>query len=202
MDDHPLKGLWILRYYPEGLDPSSSVMDMGIDEAAAHNERHCHYSVGGESRKYIEARIKVEEWLAAQAATNGIQPENTKPLYFLLSREEQPNPPIRAGKVLSIPAENIPAHLVSFTFDDCFYNYHRTVEGKDIGLDHAAHGRVLNGEQTADTLKTHGWPPEREPNGKTPRYIEAQLWTRRIEDFAEPSREPPTAAKYSKALAL
>jgi hypothetical protein len=133
---------------------------------------------------------------------NGIQPENTKPLYFLLSNEERPDPPVRAGKVLSIPAENIPAHLVSFTFDDCFYNYQRIVEGKDIGLDHPMHGQVLNGEQVADTLKNLGWLPVHEPNGRTPRYIEAQVWTRRISDFADPLRESPTANKHSKKLVL
>jgi hypothetical protein len=190
--DHSLKGLWVVRYYRAGLDPYKSMMDMDIEAAAKHNEHYCGYSTGHGSRKYIEDRQSIETWLAAQASVAGIEPENKKPLYFVLSREKVPVPHVRIGQTetLSIPLENIPSNLVSFTFDDSYYNHMQGAKGEAFHFTHPMHGKVLNGRQFADALAEHGWVPEREPGSGTMRYIEAQLWTRRIADFVSPAALP------------
>lgn len=160
-------------------------MDLPAKEAAALNSRYCNYG-DGDSLRYINRRRQVERWLLERARAVGIKPEDDIPLHFLITSEKLPDPPIRGGAVLSFQAECLPIHLVSFTFDDGFYNYAREVERATLRIQHPLHGQVLEPRRLAAALRKYGWLPSRMPDGRYPRYIEAHLWTRRVSDFTGP----------------
>ena len=122
-------------------------------KAAALNSRYCNYG-DGDSLRYINRRKQVERWLLQRARAVGIRPEDDIPLHFLIISEKLPDPRIRGGAVLSLRAQCLPIHLVSFTFDDGLYNYAREVERATLRIQHELHGQVLESRRLATALES------------------------------------------------
>jgi hypothetical protein len=178
--DHPLKELWLLRYYTKGSDPRASLMDMSTEEAIVHVERYSRYRVNGSSSQYVLKRRLVEQWLVTEAGKLGTTLDNKVPLYFYLSGERQPSRSVRPEEFISVRAGIIPQRFVTFTFDDTFINHAVAVEKRRLHFHHPLHGQVLTARQVAKAIKEYGWLPSHDPAGSGPRYIEAQVWTRSI----------------------
>jgi hypothetical protein len=57
------------------------------------------------------------------------------------------------------------------------------VEKRAFYFHHPLHGHVLSAQQVASAISKYGWLPSRDPSGLGARYIEAQVWTRRLAEF-------------------
>lgn len=210
MPRHPLKGLYLLRYGSDapGADHTKSVLDppesIRLEDATEQNQSFVQHSLDklqkfspidrskfkvddDFAQNYINARRNTEIALREALPAKGVEPEDPHALYFFLHNELNPDPPLMAGKkvVIAIPAENIPEHLVSFTVDDSFHFF--DTSGR---LPDSDRGKILNSADMAQRLEAKGWLPS---TPDKPRFYEAQLWSRRIEDFN------PTIMPHSKA---
>ena len=199
--EHPLKGLYLLRYGSDDLDPAASILDepkspLGPDEYVDHVAALLEASPLGRKMpaepaarraytlSYINERKEMDSHLHTEARLKGIEPEHPNPLHFILHHSPSPDPPLMSGKVMvRIPAEHIPLSLISFTVDDSFYNF----PGRPTSFRDPAHGTLFNSDEMRQRLDTLGWLGNF-PETDIPRIYEAQLWTRRLADLAEGPR--------------
>jgi len=205
--EHPLKGLWLLRYGRDepGLDHTMSILDAPADTATVNNAdayiehiaRLLELSPLDRSKmpkdppgrrayadNYIAVRGEMDGYLESRARLKGVAPENGRPLYFILHHDRNPDPPLMEGKVMiAIPAENVPVDRLTLTVDDSFYNNPKEPTAFRV----PEHGTVFSAGEIADKIGKEGWlpnfPHELTGGRDIPRFFEAQLWSRRIDDF-------------------
>jgi hypothetical protein len=191
MTRHPLSGLYLVRNYHPELDPYASIMDLQEEAALELTAKYTGYKFEG---NYYRRRQQVENWLAAQAKEEGVLIENPQPLYFKLTER-----PIVSPAVICIEAERIPPHFLSFTFDDSFENCHaaETGQAKTPKLVHPEHGKVYNADNIRERISGCGMLEGLCSVTGLLRYIEVQVWTRRIPEFLPKTASVKEAFKPS-----
>ena len=122
---HPFEGLWLIHYY-FGLTPWLTISDLP-EEAALEINRLTGKTAGlcpdtGRER-YYQVRLEVEEWDRRQHLARGGAVEHVNPVYAMLSETELATRAARAGNAVAIPADMVPADLMSVSVGDSFPNF-------------------------------------------------------------------------------
>ncbi len=173
MTDHPLKGKWLVHYY--GDRPWRSISD--LDETDANR-------IAAESGKtfdgsYYRRRLEIETWNRARHVADGGIIQNENPVYAILC-DAIPERHPHHGNWIAIPAETVPAGLVSLSLGDSFIGY-EIARGRMAAPDML--GRSYSPEALMETLGHRPLPldwPSHVDSGDTPFYVEAHLYTREL----------------------
>lgn len=146
---------------------------------------------------YYKRRQAVEQWVRTEAEKSGVLIECPVPLYLTLT--DKPVPTNRKQGVICVEAEKFFPRLISFTFDDSFENCRAAETGsaETKGLKHPEHGRVFDAWNIRQKIAEHGMLQGPCPDTGKIRYVEAQLWTRRLPELAAEGAPIKETAKPS-----
>jgi len=169
-----LRGYFLNRVSPVGVDMFKSMMDLPKDEAERLNEQFGHKT--SQRGNYYDHRVEVETWLRERAQAAGVATENENPLYFTLTPQAEDTPPEGATAV-SLRAESIDLSQCSFTLEDSFHN-HQFLNGEadPASPSHPLLGQVFNAQQMEEVIRQHRLLDYLKENKKS--YIEVQMWAR------------------------
>ena len=122
---HPFEGLWLIHYY-FGLTPWLTISDLPEDAALEINRltgKTAGLCPDTGRERYYQVRLEVEEWDRRQHLARGGAVEHVNPVYAMLSETELASRAVRGGNAVAIPADMIPADLMSVSVGDSFPNF-------------------------------------------------------------------------------
>jgi hypothetical protein len=178
--EHPLRGFWLSYKLPRGseIKPFRSVMSLP--------DRHAANSIIATAGKffegdYLQERSKVEKWLRTESEAKGLNLDINNPIYFFLYRKPL-RIPLPGKIIINLPAINVPADKMTFTFDDSFHNY-SILEGRTCSTTPPnINPRIFTAAELSQDIYNNGFLKEFDGNNPD-RYIECQLWAHNLPIF-------------------
>ena len=126
---------------------------------------------------HLPQRRRIEERMRARFIEKGGRPDRRHPRYFVLG-EFSLWESDRSCKV-QIPLRSVPAHSVSFTLTDSFFNYRRANLRGAVIPSRPYHDELYTLSELAQQLEIYDLPTEEWRNNRDRMfevYVEAQLW--------------------------
>jgi RHS repeat-associated protein len=201
---HPLQGLWLSRVVVA--DPARAPFRSIMESPDAETARSLMRPVIFEG-DYLAERARVEAWLQRAAEEQGVQMTTDPPIYFSLV--SQPRTDVPDGMVvINIPAEAVPADVMSATVSDSFHAFALSKGRPDANTPGEATAQVIAGsDDAARELAEHPWV--REPikpgpgyTAATGRQVEVQVWARDISAFTHLSRRLARGIPEDRVITL